>query len=359
MNSLGIQVLAGNNFKEVSCSKLGSMAIQHYEDTDSRVLYRAGSNIFGNLGSSRTTDPVIPIWTATGVRFDWLKVSTSDEGHTLLLTTSNKLYGTGLNDAGQLGNSMQNAGYDLPTLIDGTADRWLYVNATNKRSYAIVNNGVINNGDLLAWGSGQNSWLGLGAGTSNISTPTLVTSTNTTGWLKLAVGSGANHMLAIAADGSLWSWGSNNHGQLGLGDTSDRTSPTLVDNTNSWIYVAIGKDFTIAVRSDNTVWGCGINDLYQLAQYGDTNDKLSLIRIYVTSSSQKIIVEVAAGETSTVALSNTGELYGWGGNTNGELGQNNTTPVYYAAQISVGSAGQPVLHASMAKQLIAIGVDTQ
>ena len=72
-----------------------------------------------------------------------------------------------------------------------------------------------------------------------------------------------------------------------------------------------------------------------------------------------MIVEVAAGETSSVALSNTGELYGWGGNTHGELSQNHTSPVFYATLIYVGSANQPVLHAAIAKQLIVIGIDTQ
>ncbi len=258
----------------------------------------------------------------------------------------------GNNDSGQLGNSQQNAGLDTITLIDNNPNLWQQVTATNKRSYAIINGGY-----LMAWGSGANGWLGMGAISTNFATPTVVQSANTSGWSKLAVGSGGDHMLAIATDGSLWAWGSNNHGQLGLGDTQDRYVPTLVDDTNSWIYVAIGRDFTIAVRDDNTVWGCGDNSYFQLGQVGDTNDKLVLTRILVTDSSEKIIVEVAAGESSAIAIDSVGSLYGWGGNTYGELGVNSTQSAQTSVPIPL-VLNEPILHAAISRQAVVIQVIT-
>jgi alpha-tubulin suppressor-like RCC1 family protein len=83
------------------------------------------------------------------------------------------------------------------------------------------------NGSLWAWGANNYGQLGLGSAEANAHPiPTLVG----TGWVTVAAG--GFHSLGLKADGSLWTWGANNNGQLGLRDTADRLSPMRVPRFN-------------------------------------------------------------------------------------------------------------------------------
>ena len=69
------------------------------------------------------------------------------------------------------------------------------------------------------------------------------------------------HTMALKSDGTLWSWGSDGNGQLGLGsrNTADRNSPTEVDPGTTWKAVSAGYDFTLAIKSNGTLWAWGDN----------------------------------------------------------------------------------------------------
>lgn len=83
------------------------------------------------------------------------------------------------------------------------------------------------------------------------------------------VAAGGSHTLAVAQDGTLWSWGANDHGQLGDGSSTDRTVPARVADA-TWRSVAAGADFSLAVRDDGTLWSWGGNGSGQL---GDGTDE--------------------------------------------------------------------------------------
>jgi alpha-tubulin suppressor-like RCC1 family protein len=83
-----------------------------------------------------------------------------------------------------------------------------------------------------------------------------------TNWAVPAAGSG--HTVAIKADGSLWTWGRNDRGQLGNGTTIDRDVPGQIGLGASWATVSTFADHTVAVRADGTLWAWGPNDAGQL-----------------------------------------------------------------------------------------------
>jgi alpha-tubulin suppressor-like RCC1 family protein len=65
---------------------------------------------------------------------------------------------------------------------------------------------------------------------------------------------GDDHALAIQRDGTLWAWGDNTNGQLGLGDTTLRRTPVKVGNSTSWVAVAAGHRYSLGLQADGSLW---------------------------------------------------------------------------------------------------------
>ncbi|MBI5777889.1 MAG: putative Ig domain-containing protein [Planctomycetes bacterium] len=160
-------------------------------------------------------------------------------------------------------------------------------------------------------------------GTSYGINRTFTTATNTN-WAMIV--GGETHSMGIKNDGSLWAWGDNADGQLGLNDTVSRTVPTQVGTGTFWAEVACGSGFTIARKNNHTLWGAGDNSEGQLG-LGAITGTLVFIQIGSDGNWTRI---TAGGQSHTLALNSSGELYAWGDNAKGQLGlgdyTNRTTP---------------------------------
>jgi alpha-tubulin suppressor-like RCC1 family protein len=86
---------------------------------------------------------------------------------------------------------------------------------------------------MWAWGLNGDGQLGLG-NTTNTSSPVQVGALTT--WLR--IGAGQYHMTAIKTDGTLWTWGRNSYGRLGIGDTNNRSSPVQIGSSTTWSVVS-------------------------------------------------------------------------------------------------------------------------
>jgi hypothetical protein len=113
---------------------------------------------------------------------------------------------------------------------------------------------IARDGTLWAWGGNSNGQLGLGD-TESRNRPTQVGVASN--WVQVVAGS--DHTAALDADGNLYTWGWNRYGQLGLGDTDNRLEPTLVEPAEQWQAVSCGSYHTLAQRTDNTLWTWGNN----------------------------------------------------------------------------------------------------
>ena len=120
-----------------------------------------------------------------------------------------------------------------------------------------------------------------------------------------AVSAGGYHTLALKTDGTLWAWGLNDHGQLGLDDTNDRLVPTQVDGTD-WISIAAGKSHSLALKANKTLYGWGRND------YGELGISPFIDKLIPTLSASGPWQTVTAGSHHTLALKEDGMLFAWG-----------------------------------------------
>jgi alpha-tubulin suppressor-like RCC1 family protein len=144
-------------------------------------------------------------------------------------------------------------------------------------------------------------------------------------WAVVAAGAYAN--AAIRRDGTLWTWGINNHHELGLGDTTSRSTPTQVGHESDWASVACGNQrvlapgYSLAIKRDGSLWGWGVNDSGQLG-LGDTDERKSPSRVGTGSD----WASVSCGWGQTMAIKRNGTLWGWGDGLMGQLGLGEAGP---------------------------------
>ena len=135
---------------------------------------------------------------------------------------------------------------------------------------------------------------------------------------------------ALDSNGQVYSWGYNNYGQLGDGTTTNRTSPVLISATGVLAgktikAIAKGHYSTNALDSNGKVYSWGLNDSGQLGNNSNTN---SLVPVAVNSTgvlTNKVIQAIASGSYHVLALDTDGVTYAWGNNSSGQLGDNTTT----------------------------------
>jgi alpha-tubulin suppressor-like RCC1 family protein len=142
---------------------------------------------------------------------------------------------------------------------------------------------------------------------------------------------GREHALGVKEDGTLWAWGRNHWGQLGIGTSVDSSVPVRVGIGRTWSLVAVGDSHSLAIQTDGTLWAWGLNQNGQLG-LGDFLPRYAPVKVGTVSS----WAAVAAGDTHSVARQKDGKLFAWGRNHYGQLGQ--TDPVDQRAPKQVGSA---------------------
>lgn len=182
-------------------------------------------------------------------------------------------------------------------------------------------------GELWGWGSNTVGQLGLG-NTTNYSSPMQVGTLTT--WSKIS----APYLstIAVKTDGTLWVWGQNTNGQLGLGNTTAYSSPKQVGALTNWSYAQVGRFHALAVKTDGTLWAWGLNTYGELG-LGNTTAYSSPKQIGALTTWSK--VAISATRRESFAIKTDGTLWSWGLGSGGGLGQNNTTN--YSSPKQVGA----------------------
>lgn len=175
-------------------------------------------------------------------------------------------------------------------------------------------------GTLLSWGWNGNGQLGIGSITPH-TTPQPIPATQLNN--VIAVDANTNFSLALKADGSVWGWGCNFAGQLGLGDTTERHTPHQISPAilSGVTAIAAGDQFAIALKSDGAVMSWGANMFGQLG-LGDSIPRL--IPTLIPAPALSGVIAIDAGCNHAAALLTNGTVRVWGSNAWAQLGLGDT-----------------------------------
>ena len=274
-----------------------------------------------------------PLSFADAADYQIFQLITRDEGvtwygeqvydYSTIMESSGSAWSWGNNEDGMLGLNQGDVpgtqNFSSPVQIS-TEKIWVAITATNTTAA-----GIKRDGTLWTWGYNQSGQLGQNQGApTKQSSPTQV-GTDTT-WSNVSFGTDRN-IMATKTDGTLWTWGLNEYGQCGINGTTSPanagiSSPTQVPGTTWTDKISAGYDQSFAIKTDGTLWGWGFNE----SPDGTIGVPGNVERSSPTQIGTKTDwVFVNAGSACCGAIRNTDDLFVWGVNEYGQLGLNNKT----------------------------------
>lgn len=309
----------------------GNGSLLRYQWRRNGVNLADGGPISGATGPTLTIDPAEP---GHGGSYNCL--ATTCDGTLTWPSTHIRVHvfpapgagsfgaGWGRNDLGQVGSgSYCNSAAlcsTMPQHVDHPAE-FTSVSANEWHSLGL-------HGDGTVWSWGSSSYydtLGLGPAFPTTPTPRKIPDLQDI----VQVATGELHSLALAADGRVWAWGYSGFGQLGRADYGYERKP--VENLKCVVAVAAGDYHSVALGSDGTVWTWGANYHGELGAARETTGAWTHILHRVEGVSD--VTSIAAGAHWTLALKSDGTVWAWGRNSEGQLGQGDATDRHAPVQV--------------------------
>lgn len=288
-----------------------------------------GWNYFGQLGNgayvANMNDPANMGTTPGKVPgFSSVKAIASRGYHTLALKNDGTVWAWGYNDSGRLGDGTDTDRHS-PVQVTGLTG---HGGVTAISGGGAVSAALMADHSVMAWG--QNDYGAAGNGTTSTLgqwTPAAVSQASGLTNVK-AIATGWEHMVALADDGTVWTWGHNDGGQLGNGRQGAQEYscvPLQVAGLSGVIGVSAGDGSTAILKADGTVWAWG------KIRHGDgTSFSYGPLPVQVPGIDHVVLVRDR--DWHILALKDDGTVWAWGSNQRGECGNaavggNTDTPV--------------------------------
>ncbi len=300
--SLVQEATKSHDWKKIDAGAWSNVAIKK-----DGTLWAWGHNDLGQVGDGTTDDVLIPKKISSDT--DWIDISIRDT-HVLALKSNGTLWSWG-QSLGTTSDSLVLS----PIQIDG---KWKKISTGEKFSVAIKDNGTI-----YSWGDNTLGALGLGDKIDR-ATPTAIVSKDNLFYdsLFIDISAGDNHVLAIQENGTVWGWGNNGFGQLT--DNSDGTDEELSPikiNLGEIKYLSLGAEYSMGIYNNGTLKGWGDS---QYGTIGADTWSVTVKNPIQESTHLQNWILVDAGVVHTVAITKNGELWIWGTNEYGEIGDGTT-----------------------------------
>jgi alpha-tubulin suppressor-like RCC1 family protein len=315
-----------SNWSKISSSPEHSLAIK----TDG-TLWSWGRNDTGSLGLSDTTDRSSPV--QVGTLNNWTQISACGYNNgwfSFAIQSNGTLWAWGSNSFGNLGiNTSTSITSSSPVQVGNLSD-WYQISGGQFHTMAIKTDGTL-------WGWGNNSFGQLGTNTStrsNVSSPVQIGIENS--WYEVEIG--AQYTMSIKTDGTLWAWGNNSFGPLGLSNQTHRSSPVQVGTSSDWRQVTAGQsysgptfNYTLAIKTDGTLWSWGYNQTSGSLGLSDLTNRSSPVQVGTLSNWSQVF----AGAGHSLAIKTDGTLWAWGNNGQGQLGLSDTVSRSSPVQVGI------------------------
>jgi alpha-tubulin suppressor-like RCC1 family protein len=307
-------------------------------------LWAWGNNGSGRLGNtdagSKASIPV-PVNTTTGVG-QLSNVISVDGGfsHSIALLADGSVLAWGNNNTLQLGNVNIDQSSFLPVYVNGPDDEAYLTNVIAVAAGKYHSVALCSNGTVWTWGDNNEGQLGNNAPLNQYqSRPAQVVNSAGTGFLSeiVAISAGAYHTLALTKSGIVMAWGKNESGQLGLdSDAVNHQTPAPVHELTGITHISAGEYHSLARKANGSVWAWGNNESGQLGYLTNNNSNSNIPHQVLASDGVNNlvnVVDIAAGGSHSLALKNDGTIMAWGNNDKGQLGDGSETPTNFPTSV--------------------------
>ncbi|XRB22633.1 regulator of chromosome condensation [Pseudoscourfieldia marina] len=288
----------------------------------SGVLYAWGSNAYGQLGTGDTNDRItmVPVFFPSALGSGKVSVTIVGAGvaFAVALTKEGAVYSWGDNERGQLGLGDRRRRL-LPEQLGGSLAGETVISIACGAYHSVA---LTSDGGLHAWGANDRGQLGLGPEVSHQLIPKRLLGA-ITGVKFVNIDAGTYHSLAASKGGEVYCWGANDHSQLGLGDLDARDTPHAIMHKFSRgrvTKVAAGDRHSLALTDSGEVFAWGSADCGQLGV--EIKERGRKYIGYPRKIESLKANRIKAGFATSLATLTSGRVFVWGCNNNGELGLN-------------------------------------
>ncbi len=289
------------------------------------TVWAWGGNFVGQIGDGTYTNTVTPVQVSGLVSVTML----GGRGyHNLALKSDGTVWAWGWNRFGELGHDTSTSPCPLTPGTCSTVPLQV-IGVTNPLTITgggFFSLALMPDHTLLGWGENAHGELGDGTYT-NRSAPvhTSVVLSNV-----INVSAGWFHAVALTADNKVWTWGNNFDGESGTGVTSTMgiSVPIQVPGLDHVLQASAGDGFTAILKSDGTVWTWGTNNFGELGD-GTFNTRATPAQVQGLSD----VVYVAARDYHVLVIKSDGTVWAWGSNENGECGDNTVQDRTHPVQV--------------------------
>jgi uncharacterized repeat protein (TIGR02543 family) len=296
-------------------------------------VFTWGDNESGQLGDGTNTESLTPIEiTSNFSLFDSEKITSISFGYSFstAITSIGRVFTWGTNTNGQLGNG-NNLDNNTPQAISfislESGEIVSNVVAGQNQSIALTNFGRV-----FSWGSNSSHQLGDGTNIDRNIPVNITSSFNLSGLENITmVASGSRHSAAITSTGRIFTWGFNLYGQLGDGTTNRRDSPFEITGKFNLVgsekisSVSLGIFHSAAITSNGRIFSWGLNSSGQLGVGGSTQRTTpEELTSYFNLQNLENITNIELGGYHSTAISSLGRVFSWGENASGQIGGTTT-----------------------------------